>query len=190
MGQNPDKEQRQSSLVLLIRGELLRRYPDAIIYARKAVKSGARRVPGPEEKYPLFRGSLEPDVTFLGFDIDRDEARGSDVDPGWFFVLQEQPTAPRFGLDKALGFASTIPKAAKWSDLTWGHMAADQSEFDALTHAPASGELPDTSGIPQPPAIVWGKNSAHLAYATYQQPVRISIHGSDMIPPRANEVVR
>ena len=112
---------------------------------------------------------------------------GNATDPGWFFVLQEQPTAPRFGLDKAAGFAATIPKPKKWSDLSWGHLAADQTAFDALTHVPASGPLPDISSIPQPPAIVWGKNAAHLAYATYQQPVRISIHANDMLPVRATE---
>lgn len=191
LGRNPETGQRQASLVLLIRGELLRRYPDTVIYARKAVMAGSRRVPGQIEKYPLFRGSLEPDVTFLGFDLSRTEALGSDADPGWFFVLQEQPTAPRFGLDKVAGFADTIPKAAKWSDLSWGHVAADRNSFDALTHVPASSSLPDTSSIQQPPGIVWGKNSAHLAYATYQQPVRIAIHAADMIPKTSViEVVR
>ena len=187
LGENPEPGQGEASLVLLIRGELLRRYPGTVIYAKKAVLSGSRRVPGPIEKYPLFRGSLEPDVTFLGFDLSRKEAMGNENDPGWFFVLQEQPSAPRFGLDKAAGFADTIPKAVKWSDLSWGHLAADQAAFDALTHVPATGGLPDISSIPQPPAIVWGKNAAHLAYATYQQPVRIAIHAHDMIPPRANE---
>lgn len=187
LGENAEPGQSGASLVLLIRGELLRRYPGTVVYAKKAVLSGTRRVPGAEEKYPLFRGSLDPDVTFLGFSLSRDEAIGSATDPGWFFVLQEQPSAPRFGLDKALGMADTIPKAAKWSDLTWGHMAASQGAFDALTHAPARGALPDISGIPQPPAIVWGKNAAHLAYATFQQPVRIAIHANDMIPPRVTE---
>jgi hypothetical protein len=191
LGQNPEPGLRRASLVLFIRGELLRRYPGTVIYARQGVNTGSRRVPGPVEKYPLFRGSLEPDVTFLGFDLSRDEATGSDADPGWFFVLQEQPSAPRFGLDKAVGFASAIPKAEKWSDLTWGHLAADQNSFDALTHVPASGALPDTSAIRQPPGIAWGRNAAHLAYATYQQPVRIAIHASDMIPSNVRtEVIR
>jgi hypothetical protein len=190
LGDNAEPGQPRASVVLLVRGELLRRYPGTVIYARQGVKSGSRRVPGLVEKYPLFRGSLEPDVTFLGFDLAADEVRGSDADPGWFFVLQEQPSAPRFGLDKAAGFAGAIPRAAKWSDLTWGHLASSQAAFDALTHVPASAALPDTSAISQPPGIAWGKNSAHLAYATYQQPVRIAIHGSDLVPPRDPEVVR
>ena len=179
-----------AALVLLIRGELLRRYPNTVIYAKKAVKPAMRRIPGPVDKYPLFRGSLDPDVTFVGFDLTAADALGSATDPGWFFVLQEQPTAPRFGLDKAAGFAGAIPKAAKWSDLSWGHLAASQTALDALTHVPASGLLPDTSGIHNPPGIVWGKNAAHLAYATFQQPVRIAIHANDMIPKTPAEVIR
>src|SRR6185503_8136670 len=88
-------------LVLLVRGELLRRYPNSVIYAVAAVSSG-----GPpdlstdpkDERHPLFRGTLKPDVTFLGFDLKRDDAVGN---PGWFFVIQQQPTEPRFGLDAA-----------------------------------------------------------------------------------------
>jgi hypothetical protein len=181
LGANAEPGQTEASLVLLIRGELLRRYPDTVIYAKKAVMSGTRRVPGGTEKYPLFRGSLDPDVTFLGFDLSRKEALGERADPGWFFILQEQPTAPRFGLDKANGFADTIAKPAKWSDLSWGHLAANQTAFDSLSHVPAEGALPDTSGITQPPGIVWGENSAHLAYATFQQPIRVAIHARDMI---------
>ncbi len=84
-------------LVLLIRGELLQRYPDALIYAVKAKTAEAL---GDEEQLPLFRGRIDPDITFLGFDLTETAARGAASDPGWFFVIQEQPTAPRFGLDE------------------------------------------------------------------------------------------
>jgi len=45
--------------VLLIRSELLRRYPDAVIYA----------VRGAEESQPIFTGAFAPDVRYAGFDI-------------------------------------------------------------------------------------------------------------------------
>ena len=94
-------------LVLLIRGELLRRYPNSVIYAVRAVKyNGHNSIvsrKSKDERHPLFRGTLKPDVTFLGFDLDRREALGKPPnDPnGWFFVIQQQPTEPRFGLDVA-----------------------------------------------------------------------------------------
>ena len=80
------------ALVLLFRGELLRRYPNSVIYAVKGEKKGGKldlsRNEG-DERHPLFRGTLKPDVTFLGFDLTRDEVI---AEPGWFFVIQEQPT--------------------------------------------------------------------------------------------------
>jgi hypothetical protein len=85
-------------VVLLVRGELLRRYPNTNIFAAKAVtehggpdlavtasKSGDR-VPalpgtpitrsdeGPDVKFPEFRGRLEPDITFFCFDLSPREA--------------------------------------------------------------------------------------------------------------------
>jgi hypothetical protein len=81
-------------LVLVVRGELLRRHPSAVIYA---VRAAAPERLGTEERYPELRGRLEPDLTYVGFGLTLAEARGAGADPGWFFVIQEQPTAPRFG---------------------------------------------------------------------------------------------
>jgi len=72
----------EEDFVLLVRSELLRRYPDAIVYATR---------PG-EDRYPIFTGGLEPDVRYFGFDIPR-----ADV-AGWSIVIQEHPSAPRFGI--------------------------------------------------------------------------------------------
>jgi hypothetical protein len=89
--------------VLLVRSILFRRYPTAIVYAVPAVPVGTGRQPGPieQEIHPLFRGSLQPDVTFFGFDLDADVATGN---PGWYFVIQQQPTEPRFGFDVEIDF--------------------------------------------------------------------------------------
>jgi hypothetical protein len=73
-------------LILLVRGELIRRYPNVVVYAAQA---DAQRQPGPTEKQPIFFGRLDPDVALFGFDLDATTARGN---PGWFFVLQQQPT--------------------------------------------------------------------------------------------------
>src|SRR5262249_46452311 len=54
-------------LVLLVRGDLLRRYPNAIVYAVKAVRtSEGKRDLSDEERHPLFMGRLDPDVGFYG----------------------------------------------------------------------------------------------------------------------------
>jgi hypothetical protein len=201
----------ESDTVLLIRGELLRRYPNATIYAAKAVgerrgdknenESGngdddaddesVDRVPmlpkteaygkltkstdgegiefakGGEKyrvRFPQFHGQLDPDITFLGFDLSPADAlgekyevgEGEDIaepvggpqkNSGWFFVIEEPPTEPQFGLDEPSGDESGVPleigfkneqggwqvnevtdederagKETQWNALSWGHL--------------------------------------------------------------------
>jgi hypothetical protein len=90
--------------VLLVRSELLRRYPDAIIYATK----------GTEERHPIFSGGFAPDVRFFGFDID-----AADIGD-WNIVIQEHPSAPRFGVevDTDTGTATHVAPAAADAALT------------------------------------------------------------------------
>ncbi len=83
------------NFVMLVRSELLRRYPDAIIYARK----------GAEERHPIFSGGFVPDIRYFGFDIDVDEIKD------WSIVIQEHPAAPRFGVEVGTdnGTATHVP---------------------------------------------------------------------------------
>jgi hypothetical protein len=98
-------------IALLVRGQLLRRYPNTAVYAWKKRTTPAD--PDPESpdhtqlmkdvngnpanaeaiQTPVFSGFIPPDVTFFGFDIDK-----ADV-PLWCFVLEEQMSEPRFGFD-------------------------------------------------------------------------------------------
>jgi hypothetical protein len=60
-------------LVLLVCGELLERYPNAVIYASKADRrpnnTGRAPLDPREERYPLFRGTFPPNITFVAFDL-------------------------------------------------------------------------------------------------------------------------
>lgn len=73
-------------LVLLVRSELIHRYPNVVVYAAQTVNQGAT------ESHPVFSGRIGADVAFYGFELTPDQVRGN---PGWFFVLQEQPAEPR-----------------------------------------------------------------------------------------------
>lgn len=172
LGKNATQSEK---LVLLIRGELLRRYPNSVIYAVAAKRKGGLLdlSPKPEdERHPLFRGTMKPDVTFLGFDLKREDAL---ADPGWFFVIQQQPTEPYFGMDVA-NFDQPLPPLTTWNDLSWRHLVANEDELKALSHASIKKVLPDLA------QAKWGKNSAHQAYITLQRPVRFAIHAKEMIP--------
>jgi len=153
-------------VVLLVRGELLHRYPDALIYA---VKAKTLKAIGTEEKLPLFRGRIDPDITFLGFDLTEAAARGEAGDPGWFFVIQEQPTAPRFGLDE-----QRSNPLDTWNDLAWSDLATPPG-----SHVLASATPP---AVANPAGLSWGLNGAHMAGVLRQRPVRIAIHARQLLP--------
>ncbi|MET0623639.1 MAG: hypothetical protein ABW250_11715 [Pyrinomonadaceae bacterium] len=169
-----DNAQTGENLVLLIRGELLRRYPNSVIYAVRAVDNAGRlelSTDPDDELRPLFRGTMKPDVTFLGFDLTRAEAV---ADPGWFFVVQQQPTEPCFGMDVA-DYSKPAPPLTSWNKLSWQHMANSAEELKALSHASISKSLSVTG------SATWGRNAAHQAYITLQRPVRIAIHAKEML---------
>ena len=174
-------------LVLLIRGELLRRFPGTIIYAAKAVVRNGRRglatdspagVAAPLEAFPIFRGSLNPDVTFIGFDLKKDEVLKGD---GWYFILQQQPAEPRFGLDEApfeVGGPDGTPALKTWNDLSWAHLAPTESALEKISYMSVKGvQLKPTD----PVTGIWGRNAAHMAYVTKQLPVRVAIHATELI---------
>ena len=124
----------------MIRGELLKKYPTAVIYAHRAEwrlrpdgsidPTQERRLvdltpaeeanpPRAKVRMPLFDAKVEPDIYFFGFDLSEEEARGGTGeqptdDPGWFFVIKERPGDPRFGLDIERDGALQV-----WNDLSW-----------------------------------------------------------------------
>jgi hypothetical protein len=150
----------QGKFVMLMRSELLRRYPNAAIYAAPALTINGKRVPNPDpdsEQHPAFRGSLPPDVTFVGFDLTAQQVVGGDgAGAGYFIVIQEQPTEPRFGLDSEF-------------------VAAGTTHLNAAAGAPAGLPLRN---------LQWRQNSAHMAGIIRRLPVRIAIHASQFVAPQ------
>ena len=141
-----------NQFVLLLRSSLLRRYPNAIIYLTPAVTDSAR----PPDIYPIFNGAMEPDVNFAGFPIAPAAAIGGPGNPGYYVVIQEHPTEPRFGLDEPVSTALLATKS----------------------HLPIGTQPP--SGVPLKGRI-WARNSAHMADITRRLPVRITIHASQLV---------
>ena len=185
----------EGQLVLLLRGDLLRRFPRAVVYAVEAVWSedGARRELGETERYPLFRGRVGFDLTFLGFALAAETAAGSTDrtgHPGWFFVIQEQPTEPRFGLDEEEREARDLTEIATWDALAW----ADLDESSEPAFVPAAGRLAkQTRPVHDPKHAAaalraeWGANSAHMAAITQQPPLRVAVHASAWLAPPSPE---
>jgi len=169
-----------NTLVLAIRGELLERYPGTMVYAQRGEWFGGERRPkSPEEvKYPIFKAVIDPDITFLGFDITDAQAIGNATDGGWYFIFKELPGGPRFGLDETM--PSPIPNPGTWNDLAWPNVTKDTSgsldPTGSLTSFYAPSNDADLNNIG------WGQNSADVAYILYQLPFRMAIHATEMIP--------
>jgi hypothetical protein len=144
--------------VLLLRSSLLRRYPNAIIYLTPAL-TGTPPNPLPPDIFPIFNGQMEPDINFFGFPLTPSKAVGSGTtaDPGYYVVIQEHPTEPRFGLDVAVVNAL---------------IATSKTHLAIGTQPPA--------GVPLK-GRTWGKNSAHMAEITRRLPVRLTIHASQLV---------
>jgi hypothetical protein len=181
----------ESRVVLVVRGDLLKKYPTVVIYAQRAkwTEENGRNVRVLDEsdpvqtiKHPIFKAEIEPDIRFLGFDLTKKVAKGSAdfaaQDPGWFFVLQERPGEPRFGLDNKSDDSPETP--GNWNELAWEHL----SNFEALevidfdSHEPPGGAITDTPDN----QFGWGRNAADMAYILYQVPVMVAFHAADMLP--------
>jgi len=183
-----------SLMVLAIRGDLLYRYPRAIISAVEAQWSSsakdAQRLLGTNELYPIFRVTRAPDITMLGFALTEPQARGADAptpspaspatpseDAGWFFVLQEHPTDARFGLEVASD-QNFGAKPTQWTELSWGNLAPNAAVLKQMVNVPINGPLKDlTIG-----SATWGKNSAHMAFIVRRLPFRLAIHARTWLP--------
>lgn len=89
-------EQDDPRVVLLVRGQLIKRYPNVVVYA--ATSATREEVPPDDyrERHPIFNGFLGGDVAYYAFDLKLSDVKDA-ADP-WFFILQEQPAEPRFGV--------------------------------------------------------------------------------------------
>lgn len=172
----PGSGEASNNLILMLRGDLLKRYPNTVIFAQKGIYNAqSERLPdaydNPDNrKYPVFSAQLEPDITFFSFDIDAPTALGNPAtnDGGWFFVFQERPGEMAFGFDKPT--EPSNPNKEKWEDYDWD---------DIL---PAGKQILRPAFNVDPSAdVAWGTNSADMAYAMFQLPVRVAIHASKMI---------
>jgi hypothetical protein len=189
LGQNLDALAGGSPLLLLLRGDLMQRYPATAVSAVRAVRGADQGLQlGSDEKLPLFRGSLSPDISFFAFDLDAARACGTATgDPGWFFVLSEPPGEPRFGLE--VGEPGLAPPSSL-DALSWGHLAADAGGLSRIKYIDLNADLPDLRHVRDAGGLAWhadhglgptGALASHLARIGLRRPARIAVHASEML---------
>ena len=201
-------------IALLVRGQLLRRYPNTAVYAWK--KRTTPSNPDPESpdhtqllkdaignppnaaaiQQPVFAGVIPPDITFFGFDIDKQDVAK------WCFVLEEQMGEPRFGFDvdvpaqgqpapvkpqrSALRSAlvqMAVPNNAllaggynAYKALSWSHIGVSAGAYASLAKLINVPNKPFASF----PTLAADATAADLAKALLQQPFRAYYLGADL----------
>ena len=187
-------------VVLTIRGDLLKKYPNTLIYAQKAhlahdTAGHAQPSNDPviatvatdadvqnEIKFPEFKAAVDPDIQFYGFDLTVAQARGADNpqtdtdDWGYYFIIQQLPGEPRFGMDITFSPDDDPATPITWNDLAWTLFPDGQSFIDA--------SVPPQSFVPAGPGeslSQWGSDSARMASILLQAPVMIAVHAKEML---------
>lgn len=146
---------RKESLVVLVRGDLIRKYGQILVTLNRADTTSFVRGAGTEFT-PVFAGQFAPDICYYGFDVDRESVLAEK--PRHFFVLYEVPGRVRFGLD--------IATAAVRRDRFAFRTAALAFPLASLGRDPAMVLLPEhlkTGNAPPALAATWDELSwAHM----------------------------
>jgi hypothetical protein len=126
LGDNPvpgnltNREEDQNRLVLLVRGELLQKFSNTLIYLVKKKADGKPDLNlNAVRTHPVFEGALPPDIVFIGFPIKKEDAAE------YFVVFEERMTELRFGLDETPEGKTPGPEI---NDFSWQHFPSLQPE--------------------------------------------------------------
>ncbi|MFA1550093.1 hypothetical protein [Actinomadura chokoriensis] len=211
LGHNDNREtgEQADDLVLVIRGDLLKKYPNAAIYAHRARWQPETGPPDPQQervpvtladpahptleeiRLPLYEAKVEPDLYLLGFDLTAAEAKGNFATgaAGWFFVIQERPGDPRFGADEG-----PPTRVEVWNDLSWADVDPAGTGFIRLDGGtvqvplkdfddPAADQEKNDQHLEDAFLPVWhgGLSSADVAYMLFQAPVLMAVHAQEML---------
>jgi hypothetical protein len=201
-------------IALLVRGQLLRRYPNTAVYAWKKRTTPAN--PDPESpdhtqllkdvngnppnanaiQQPVFAGTIAPDITFFGFDIDREDVAK------WCFVLEEHMGEPRFGFDvdvpvqgqaqpvkpQRSALKSALVRMAApnnallasgynaYKALSWSHIGVSAGAFVSI----AALVNPPNKPFASFPTLALDSTASDIAKALLQQPFRAYYLGADL----------
>ncbi len=148
LGRNhPKGEEQFERLVFVVRGELLKKFPNTLIYLQgaKEDENGNRTLDRNSDPiFPVFQAKADPDITFLGFNMSAEQVLGQESktladgspDPkdnglGCYIVVRERPGEPRFGLDLPAGdeHDSFLTDVGEWNDLDWSHLAVSDGQY-------------------------------------------------------------
>ena len=208
LGDHNNRAAAGAQAVLVIRGQLLKRYPTAVIFAQHALwrmtdgkidpslprmldaLTPAEETNPPRSKLrsPLYEAKADPDIYFFGFDLTVAEAKGQSSqnpgdDAGWFFVIKQRPGEPRFGLEIERAGPITL-----FDEITWDDAAVAVGGFlgaGSLAPAPlvpAGSTDPDIDQNSDDLVVnAADPSSARWAYLLFRAPVMVAVHADELL---------
>ncbi|MEO6881206.1 MAG: hypothetical protein ABI181_09725 [Mycobacteriaceae bacterium] len=168
-------------LVVLVRGELVRRHPHLLAHA---VRQSGAAPPVTYETKPLdtlFQMPIGADLLLTGIALEAETALNADPAPGgvlpptpptgcWWFTLSEHVGQPRFGLDVPPPAGEAPLPSGPRDNLTWEDW-------------PPVGDHIRPSSSPHPTGAALIPTSADLAWLLFQQPARAGYRLGRMLRP-------
>ena len=125
LGEHQVASRGENEVVLLIRAEALRMYPNMIMYLihedllkKNSVDLDNEAERGKYVMYPIFEASLPPDIVCLGFPMNEER-----VKENYFIVFEERSSEDRFGLDL------TGPAAPDVNNMSWQYFGVSDGEY-------------------------------------------------------------
>ncbi|WP_434811095.1 hypothetical protein [Microbacterium sp. bgisy189] len=181
---------RSGKLVLVVRGEVVRRFPHLL-----AIAAQGRAAQGAVRGYPvdyhspvteLFRIALVPNLLLVGIDLTASAVSAADAtvgapppDGAYWFTLGEHVGAPRFGLDEA----DPRPEPRTRDELGWADWAPLVGAHLPATLSATVRTVVDT---PEPDVYAGAyagrpATSALLAWTLFQKPSRMGFRLAQLL---------
>ena len=167
-------------IALLVRGQLIRRYPNAVLLAMRADHleqgrpSSAQTRHGPRR--PSSTTTWHQNIVITGFDLSKTQIQNED----WWFLIAEHPGAPRFGLA-----APPPPAAPTREDLAWGNLPMaldpDGEATSGFLSALTTVDITDPGGPAG--ASRWGSDAATDAHLLLIDPFRAAFEALSLLRP-------
>jgi hypothetical protein len=167
-------------LVLVVRGDLVRRYPDLVAAAVQDTNAQDNKVEfvANSDAPILFIAHLASDYKLVGFDLTEAQVASGN----WWFLLAENPTAPRFGLSVQDGSqaASLTHDNVDWDDFYAGAARPLGGQF--LSPGARSVSVTDTSPSgSKPKTVQWPGHAGIVARTLLRNPVRAAFEAKALI---------
>jgi hypothetical protein len=171
LGSNSGGGPLENIIVVLVRGEILQRYPQTMVYAAPAINSGVSMTIDTDITHWMsaqFLVKIDAKTTVFAYKLTLADVK-SNGGGGYYFVFSEPVTGPRFNFD----VNPTPVPLQDWNDLGWDQVSPSQARGFAmagLAIAPPAGADPR-----------WNNDSADTARIAFARPFRVGYHADQLL---------